>query len=69
MKHTIKEWRVLRGMSQTDLAEAIGKTFVTISKWEQGHTEPKMSDMDKLRKALKLKASDSIILPERSTLA
>lgn len=68
MKLTIKEWRTLRSMSQADLADAIGKTSVTISKWEQGHTEPKMSDMDKLRKTLKLKASDSIILPERSTL-
>lgn len=68
MKYTIKEWRTLRSMSQADLADAIGKTSVTISKWEQGHTEPKMSDMDKLRKALKLKPSDSIVLPERSTL-
>ena len=68
LKLTLKQWRRLKDITQEELAERVGKTAVTISKWEQGHTEPKMSDMDNLRKALELKASDSIVLPERSTL-
>lgn len=65
MKHTLAEWRRLRGMSQTALAEAIGKeTYQTIRRWEKGETQPRQGDLEKLRKVLGLKASDHIILPK-----
>lgn len=49
-------------MSQTELAESIGKTQKTISAWETGKTEPRPSDLDAIHKALKLKATDHILL-------
>lgn len=67
MKYTLKEWRNLRGFTMAGLGKKVGKSKVTIWKWETGRTEPKISDMEKLRAALKLSAKDSIILPERLT--
>ena len=63
MKYTLKQWRMLRGMSQEELAKAIGKkSYITIYHWEKGNYEPRVSDIEALKKALKLKASDSIIV-------
>ena len=62
MKLTIKGWRAVKGMSQTDLAEAIGKTQKTISAWETGKSEPYPRDIDAMHKAMKLKSTDHILL-------
>lgn len=67
MNFTLKEWRVLRGLTMEGLGDKVGKSKVTIWKWETGRTEPKISDMKNLRTALKLNAKDSIILPKRLT--
>lgn len=50
-------------MTQTDLAEAVGKSYPTIRHWETGKTSPRVDDLEKLRKVLALKESDNIILP------
>ena len=62
MKLTIKGWRAERNMSQTELADAVGTTQKTISTWENG-VAPRLDDVEKLRKALKLKVTDHIIMP------
>lgn len=67
MNFELKEWRRLRGITMEDLAKRVGVSKVTIWKWEKGDTEPRISDMEKLRKALSLKAKDTITLPKRLT--
>ena len=67
MKATIAEWRGFRRMSQTELAESIGKTQKTISAWETGKTEPRPSDLDAIHKALRLRATDHILLQKDLT--
>lgn len=67
MKLTIAGWRAERRMSQTELAEAIGRTQKTISAWENGKGEPMASDLYKMEKVLKLKPSDRILLPNDLT--
>lgn len=63
MNYTLKQWRMLRDMTQGELAEAIGKSVATVWSWEKGKTEPKASDLSNLRTALKLKDTDVIVLP------
>lgn len=51
-------------MTQSELAERIGRTQKTISAWETGKSEPYPSDLDLMHKAMKLKATDHILLPK-----
>ncbi len=67
MKATIAQWRGLRRVSQEWLALEIGKTQKTISQWETGKSEPRPSDLDAIHKALRLKATDHILLPKDLT--
>lgn len=60
MNYTLKEWRRLRGISQSDLAKRIGVSKLTILKWESGGTEPKWSDLTKLAKELNTGGIDNI---------
>ena len=62
MKLTIAGWRAERRMSQTQLAEAIGVSQKTISKWEHNDPSPRLDDVEKMRDALKLKATDYIVM-------
>ena len=66
LKLTIKGWRAERNMSQTELAQAVGTTQKTISKWENG-VAPRLDDIEKLRKVLNLKTTDHIIMPKDLT--
>lgn len=64
MKLSIAGWRKERKMTQSELAERIGRTQKTISAWETGKSEPYPSDLDLMHKAMKLKATDHILLPK-----
>lgn len=64
MKLSIAGWRKERRMTQSELAERIGRTQKTISAWETGKSEPYPSDLDLMHKAMKLKATDHILLPK-----
>jgi transcriptional regulator with XRE-family HTH domain len=55
---TIKERRESLSMKQDDLANKVGVTVQTMSKWERDLTEPKASQVYKLSKALKLSERD-----------
>lgn len=48
----IKKARVESGKSQDELANAIGVTRATISRWERGSTSPTMSDINKMSKLI-----------------
>lgn len=50
---TIKERRIELNIKQDDLAEQVGVTVQTMSKWERDLTEPKASQVSRLSKALK----------------
>ena len=63
MEDTLKQWRAIRGLSQTELAESIGKTQITVSNWETGKSDPRYRDMLKLREALALEPTDVILMP------
>ena len=48
----IRQARKARNWTQEQLAEAIGTTQQTINRWENGYTEPKLSDLHKISSAL-----------------
>ena len=62
MKLTLRQWRMMRGLTQPELGKAVGRTANTILNWEKGYTDLTSKDMDKLRKVLKLKSTDSILM-------
>lgn len=64
MKATLKQWRGLRGMTQEDLAEAVGVSPTTVSQWETGKTPPRKKNKARLRAVLNLDKDDSIIVPK-----
>ena len=39
-RKTIKELRVKLGLTQEQLAQKLGVTFVTVNRWENGKTKP-----------------------------
>lgn len=59
MKYTLKQWRGLRDMTQTELADKSGVSYGKIAMLETISAE----DMQKLKDALMLKQTDSIIMP------
>lgn len=48
----IRQARKARNWTQEQLAESIGTTQQTINRWENGYTEPKLSDLRKISSAL-----------------
>jgi transcriptional regulator with XRE-family HTH domain len=48
LKDVIKEARVKQNLKQDDAAEMVGVPVQTYSKWENGKTEPKASQVSKL---------------------
>ena len=63
-RHTLRQWRQLAGLTQDDLAEAVGRNRTTIVRWEQGKTHPTAEDIAKIEQALAVKWSDDVILPK-----
>ena len=50
--YRIAEARKMKGMSQLDLANAIGTTQQQVAKWESGKIDPRISSLKKIREAL-----------------
>ena len=48
----IKNARTEAGLSQKELAARIGTTQQTIQRWETGYTEPKVTDLMEISRAL-----------------
>jgi DNA-binding transcriptional regulator YiaG len=46
---SLQAWRVKKGMSQRDLAEAVGVSNMTISHWENRINRPSDFHLEKLR--------------------
>lgn len=63
VRYTLKQWRMLTGLTQEDFANAVGKDRTTIARWEKGETQPKADDIAKIEQVLKIKWSDDIRMP------
>lgn len=63
VRHTLRQWRRLADMTQTELGKAIGRDQTTIVRWEKGETQPTAKDIAKLEQVLNIKWSDDILMP------
>ena len=63
VRYTLKQWRQLTGLTQVELAKAVGKDPTTIVRWEKGETQTKADDIAKIEKVLKIKWSDDVTMP------
>ena len=63
----IKELRMQKGMSQTDLARSLNLTPQTVSLWERKKGAPSYGNMDELEKVLgePLRGYKQTLLPPR----
>lgn len=48
MRQSIKTIREAAGLTQEELARAVGVDRVTVANWESGKTEPKLSQAHKI---------------------
>lgn len=62
-KFTLRQWRVLAGLSREKLGNKIGRTPMTIYKWENGQTQPNATDIANLEDALNIVWSRDILMP------
>jgi transcriptional regulator with XRE-family HTH domain len=54
----IADARKLRGLTQGDLAKAVGVTAQAVSKWERGNSCPDIAILDEVARALSILVSD-----------
>ncbi|MFR5007977.1 MAG: helix-turn-helix transcriptional regulator [Limosilactobacillus vaginalis] len=52
MRNELKALRVRKGLNQGELGKLIGVSYGTVSKWENGETDPRLNKISKLAKAL-----------------
>ena len=64
-KFTLRQWRVIAGLSREELADKIGRAPMTIYNWEMGITQPNAVDIANLEDALNINWSQDILLPQR----
>jgi len=55
---TMREWREERGVTQLDIAFAIGVTPATVANWETGRSEPKARHLRALAEYLGVPMDD-----------
>ncbi|MFJ8352201.1 helix-turn-helix domain-containing protein [Bacillus paramycoides] len=44
----IKAVRQLTGLNQTEFAKLLGVSYLTVNKWENGHSQPKKENIKKI---------------------
>ena len=54
----IADARKGRGLTQGDLAKAVGVTAQAVSKWERGNSCPDIAILDEVARALSISVSD-----------
>lgn len=62
-KFTLKQWRQINGLSQSELAEMVDKDVSTIVRWEKDGTPAKVEDIAKIEKALNITWQTDICMP------
>ncbi|MDB1126280.1 helix-turn-helix domain-containing protein [Vibrio algarum] len=68
ISEVLKERRIELNIKQDDLAERLGVTVQTISKWERGINEPKAGRVPQIAKILKLSERE-ICLGEKAAMS
>lgn len=54
----LAEWRLERGLTQEQLADRLGTSHVTISRWETGKRQPNLDAQEAIAEALGIEAVD-----------
>lgn len=62
-KFTLKQWRQIRGMSQTELGDIVGVTRQTIAIWETSDLPADAETRAKLEQALNIKWNTDVCMP------
>ncbi|BAU10268.1 transcriptional regulator, XRE family [Leptolyngbya sp. NIES-3755] len=63
----IRELRQLTGLTQEQLADALGLSFATVNRWENGHMQPSKLALRQIRSLLQeLTASAEVETQKRS---
>jgi transcriptional regulator with XRE-family HTH domain len=65
-RKSISEWRAVRGMTQQQLADALGVSPQQVSQWETGHRKIMAWRLRDVARALRVKMDD-IALPGEDT--
>ena len=63
--NSFRRARLIQGMTQAELANALGVSTVTICKWELGRGLPKAKRLKEVADALHTTVSDLLNEPER----
>ncbi len=63
----IKRARIIEGLTQTELAELLGISNVSVCKWESGQTFPSTKRLKQVAEALHTTVADLIDGHERMT--
>lgn len=66
MADTMKVWRTRLGLTQTELSKMLDVTPFTISAWENGTAEPRLSKAKKLAEIFGCTLDDIIFLRQTS---
>ena len=63
----LAEWREELGLTQEQLAQRLGKTAMTVSRWERNETQMNKATMDAVAEALKgsMEGEDLYYHPDR----
>jgi len=63
----LAEWREEVGLTQEQLAQRVGKTAMTVSRWERGETQMNKGTMDAVADAIKggMEGEDLYYHPKR----
>lgn len=65
----LQRWRLALGLSQAELAEAVGVTQQTVSDWEQGKLRPGIKRVDVVARALQITEDELLAALARDALA
>ncbi len=61
----LAEWREDKGLTQEQLAQRLGTSHVTISRWETGKRQPDLNAQEAIAEALGIEAVDLRHHPEQ----
>jgi transcriptional regulator with XRE-family HTH domain len=54
----LAEWRLAKGLTQEQLADRLGTSHVTVSRWETGKRQPNLNAQEAIAEAMGIEAVD-----------
>lgn len=64
-KQPLAIWRAFAGMSQEDLAKAVGVSRRSVSNWETGFKMPRPRHIAKIEEVLNIDYYDDVVVPRK----